>query len=258
LPFLLKAASGPHAQTCNNGKYCGGPAQGIGPDAGPVRGETASGPTRPAEGGQQGAGIRGESSRQLGFGRPGERCFTFVRKRFRIRTVPGAFNTEYFGTRNLIGGCGLGYHITEDFFAEAVYGNKNRRATMNIGASDSSGRRLPQSEERVGTYYEIVRGGINVFRARLIAGAPTASAVGAVPWIRRIGSTKIIDPAGHLPRARDFGVRVWLPTGAGAAGGHARSTFLALKCLGQNKRATQNLEFRRRGSPFLVLRGLPR
>src|SRR2546427_8039372 len=38
---------------------------------------------------------------------------------FEFGLFTGAFNTEYFGT-DVIGGVRLGYHITEDFFAEAV------------------------------------------------------------------------------------------------------------------------------------------
>jgi len=129
----------------------------------------------------------------------------------------------------------LGYHITEDFFAEAVYGNT--RATDEVFRQILPGGVFRNQKERV-MYYEL-SGGINVLPGEVYFWSTTARP-SALYLIAGLGSTKFLRPA-SFHRERGFGVRVW----SGQLGGAAvdmRDHIFSLDVLGQ-QRATQNLEF---------------
>ena len=153
---------------------------------------------------------------------------------FEFGLFTGAFNTEYFGT-DLIGGVRLGYHITEDFFAEAVYGNT--RATDEVLRQILPGGVFRNQKERV-TYYEL-SGGINVLPGEVYFWSTTARP-SALYLIAGLGSTKFLDQR-HFTASAGFGVRVWLANWA-ALQVDMRDHIFSLDVLGQ-QRATQNLEF---------------
>jgi len=153
---------------------------------------------------------------------------------FEFGLFTGAFNTEYFGT-DLIGGVRLGYHITEDFFAEAVYGNT--RSTDEVLRQILPGGVFRNQKERL-TYYEL-SGGVNVLPGEVYFWSTTARP-SALYLIVGLGSTKFLDQR-HFTARAGLGVRVWLANWA-ALQVDMRDHIFSLDVLGQ-QRATQNLEF---------------
>ena len=74
---------------------------------------------------------------------------------FEVGVFSGLLSTEDFGT-NLVIGARLAYHITEDFFTEAVYGYSNTTRTSYERLS--GGANLLTAEERKLTYYNMSLG----------------------------------------------------------------------------------------------------
>jgi outer membrane beta-barrel protein len=153
---------------------------------------------------------------------------------FELGLFTGVFNTEYFGT-DLVGGLRLGYHITEDFFAEAVYGNT--RATDEVFRQILPGGIFRNEKEKL-TYYEL-SGGINVLPGEVFFWKHTARPT-ALYLIAGLGTTNFLDQR-HFTVSAGFGTRVWLANWA-ALQIDMRDHIFSLDVLGQ-QRSTQNLEF---------------
>jgi outer membrane beta-barrel protein len=146
----------------------------------------------------------------------------------------GAFSTQYFGT-DLIGGARLGYHITEDFFAEAVYGNT--RATDEVFRQILPAGIFKNPKEKL-TYYN-VSFGFNVLPGEVFFWK-TKARPSALYLIAGIGSTDFLDQR-HLTVNAGLGTRIWLADWA-ALQVDMRDHIFSLDVLGQ-QRSTQNLEF---------------
>jgi outer membrane beta-barrel protein len=104
---------------------------------------------------------------------------------FELSAYIGTLSIENFGA-NTVTGVRFDYHITEDFFLEATYGNST--------VSDSSFRRLgapifPQEDEDL-TYYN-VSFGYNMFPGEIFIGRKRAW-TSAVYVIGGIGNTQFI------------------------------------------------------------------
>jgi outer membrane beta-barrel protein len=166
------------------------------------------------------------------------------RREFKVLHIPsndiefglftGAYNTEYFGT-DVVGGARLGYHITEDFFAEAVYGNT--RATDEVFRQILPGGVFRNQKEKL-TYYEL-SGGINVLPGEVFFWKHTARP-SALYLIAGLGSTHFLDQR-RFTASAGFGMRVWLANWA-ALQVDMRDHIFSIDVLGQ-QRSTQNLEF---------------
>jgi outer membrane beta-barrel protein len=153
---------------------------------------------------------------------------------FELGLFTGAYNTQNFGS-DLVGGVRLGYHITEDFFAEAVYGNT--RATDEVFRQILPGGIFRNPKEKL-TYYEL-NAGINVLPGEVFLWT-TRARPSALYLIGGIGATNFLDQR-HFTASAGFGVRVWLANWA-ALQVDMRDHIFLLDVLGQ-QRSTQNLEF---------------
>ena len=153
---------------------------------------------------------------------------------FEFGLFTGVYNTEYFGS-DLVGGVRLGYHITEDFFSEAVYGDT--RATDQVYRQILPGGIFPSQVQKL-RYYEL-DGGINVLPGEVFFWKNKARPC-ALYLIAGVGSTKFLNQWHFTPNA-GFGVRVWLANWASLQV-DMRDHIFSLDVLGQ-QRATQNLEF---------------
>jgi len=153
---------------------------------------------------------------------------------FEFGLYTGVYNTEYFGS-DLIGGVRLGYHITEDFFAEAVYGST--RVSDEAFRQILPGGVFPSEEEHL-QFYEVC-GGINVLPGELFVFSKTARPA-AIYLIAGLGSTKFLDQW-HFTASAGFGARLWLANWVSLQV-DMRDHIFSLDVLGQ-ERSTQNLEF---------------
>jgi outer membrane beta-barrel protein len=153
---------------------------------------------------------------------------------FEFGLFTGVFNTEYFGT-DVIGGARVGYHITEDFFAEAVYGDT--RASDEVFRQILPGGVFRNPKEKL-RYYELT-GGINVLPGELFFWSKTARP-SALYLIAGLGSTNFLDQR-HFTATAGFGVRAWLANWVSLQV-DMRDHIFSLDVLGQ-QRSTQNLEF---------------
>jgi outer membrane beta-barrel protein len=153
---------------------------------------------------------------------------------FEFGLFTGVYNTQYFGS-DLVGGLRLGYHITEDFFAEAVYGDT--RATDEVYRQFLPGGIFPSQVEKL-RYYELT-GGINVLPGEVYVWRHTARP-SALYLIGGVGSTNFLDQR-HFTATAGFGARVWLANWASLQI-DMRDHIFSLDVLGQ-QRSTQNLEF---------------
>jgi outer membrane beta-barrel protein len=153
---------------------------------------------------------------------------------FEFGLFTGVFNTQYFGS-DLIGGARLGYHVTEDFFAEAVYGDT--RATDEVYRQFLPGGIFPNQVQKL-RYYELT-GGINVLPGEVYVWRNVAKP-SALYLIAGLGSTKFLDQW-HFTADAGFGARVWLANWASLQI-DMRDHIFSLDVLGQ-RRSTQNLEF---------------
>ena len=153
---------------------------------------------------------------------------------FEVGVFGGTYATQNFGS-SAVGGLRVGYHITEDFFAEAVYGDT--RVTDEVFRQILPGGVFRNVKERL-SYYEL-SAGINVLPDELFFWKHTARPC-ALYLIAGLGSTKFLDKR-HLTANAGFGVRVWLANWA-ALQVDMRDHIFSLDVLGQ-QRSTQNLEF---------------
>jgi outer membrane beta-barrel protein len=153
---------------------------------------------------------------------------------FEFGLFTGTYSTQYFGS-DLVGGVRLGYHITEDFFAEAVYGNT--RVTDEVFRQILPSGVFPNQEEKL-SYYDLSFG-INVLPGEVFFWKTTARP-SALYLIAGLGTTKLVNQR-HFTANAGFGVRVWLANWA-ALQVDMRDHIFSLDVLGQ-QRSTQNLEF---------------
>jgi outer membrane beta-barrel protein len=146
----------------------------------------------------------------------------------------GSYSTQYFST-DAVGGARLGYHITEDFFAEAVYGNT--RATDEVFRQILPGGIFRNEKEKL-TYYN-VSFGFNVLPGEVFFWKTKARPT-ALYLIGGLGATDFLQQR-HFTVNAGFGTRVWLADWA-ALQVDMRDHIFSLDVLGQ-QRSTQNLEF---------------
>ena len=115
------------------------------------------------------------------------RCRSSRPRISRSAQLVGTYATQNFGA-SLVGGVRLGYHLSEDFFVEGVYGRTK--------VSDETFRQIlpggifPQQEEKL-TYYN-VSVGYNVLPGEVFFGSKYAKA-SSLYLIGGVGSTKFAD-----------------------------------------------------------------
>ncbi len=152
---------------------------------------------------------------------------------FEAGLFTGAYSTENFGA-SLVGGVRLGYHINEDIFVEAVYGQtKVSDATFR---DILPGGIFPVPKEIL-RYYDL-SAGYNIFPGEIFLGSSHAK-VSAFYVVAGIGTTKF-NNASHQTVNGGAGMRVFLKDWV-AVQLDVRDHIFSLNLLGSN-RTTNNLE----------------
>ena len=152
---------------------------------------------------------------------------------FEIGAFVGTYATQNFGS-SAVGGLRLGYHITEDFFVEAVYAQTQ--------VSDESFRQVlpggvfPDEKEKL-SYYNLSLG-YNVLPGEVFIGGKRAKP-SAFYLIGGVGSTKF-DEQRRPTYNVGAGLRVFLGDRV-ALQVDARDHIFSLDLLGK-RQSTQNLE----------------
>ena len=152
---------------------------------------------------------------------------------FEIGVFAGTYGTENFGSSAVVG-LRAGYHITEDIFVEAAYGQTK--------VSDESFRQVlpggvfPSGKESL-QYYN-VSAGINVLPGEVFVGRKTAKA-SSVYLIGGIGSTRFNQQRRQTVNL-GFGLRVFFSDKT-ALQVDMRDHIFSLDLLGK-RQSTQNLE----------------
>jgi len=153
---------------------------------------------------------------------------------FEFGIFSGTYASENFGS-SLVYGARLGYHITEDVFAEAVYGQGK--------VSDEAFRQiLPGGifvSSKVTLRYYNLSAGYNILPGEVFIWKNTAK-VSALYLIAGLGSTEFADQR-HLSVNAGFGTRVFLANWV-ALQADMRDHIYSIDLLGTRK-TTQNLEF---------------
>src|SRR5665213_3124915 len=152
---------------------------------------------------------------------------------FEIGLLGGTYSTQNFGT-SFVGGVRLGYHITEDFFVEGVYGmtkvsDENFRLVLPGGI-------FPQEKETLAYYNLSV--GYNVLPGEIFLGGAHAFP-SQFYVIGGVGSTKL-DSQRKPTFNFGAGFRVYFSDHA-AIQIDVRDHVFSLTLLGQ-RQSTQNLE----------------
>lgn len=150
-----------------------------------------------------------------------------------IGAFVGTYATESFGA-NMVYGGRLGYHVTEDFFVEAAYGqtkvsDENFRAILPGGV-------FPQAEQTL-RYYNLSVG-YNLLPGEVFFGSRLAKA-SALYLMAGVGSTKFLEQNKQTVNF-GLGLRVFLKDWA-AIQVDFRDHVYPLDLLGRRK-DTQNLE----------------
>jgi len=150
-----------------------------------------------------------------------------------IGAFVGTYATESFGA-NMVYGGRLGYHVTEDFFVEAAYGqtkvsDENFRAILPGGV-------FPQAEQTL-RYYNLSVG-YNLLPGEVFFGSRLAKA-SALYLMAGVGSTKFLEQNKQTINF-GLGLRVFLKDWA-AIQVDFRDHVYPLDLLGRRK-DTQNLE----------------
>jgi len=145
----------------------------------------------------------------------------------------GTYSSEDFGA-SFVYGLRVGYHITEDFFVEGVYGttkvsDENFRQILPGGV-------FPQKEETL-SYYNLSVG-YNILPGEAFFGSKYAKAQ-ALYLIAGVGSTKFLDQSNQTINF-GLGYRLFLKDWA-AIQVDFRDYIYTLDLLGKSK-STQNLE----------------
>ena len=154
-------------------------------------------------------------------------------KDFALGAFTGTYSAENFGA-SLVYGLRLGYHVTEDFFAEAVY------ATTEV--SDANYRQIlpggifPEPDEKL-SYYNLSLG-YNLLPGEVFFGSSVAKA-SAFYVIAGIGSTSFLEQRQQTLNF-GFGMRL-LFTDRFALQVDVRDHVFSLDLLGERE-STQNLE----------------
>lgn len=145
----------------------------------------------------------------------------------------GTYSVQNFGASG-VGGIRLGYHITEDFFAEGVYGQT--KVSDELFRQILPGGVYPNEREKL-TYYNISLG-YNLLPGEVFIGSNHAFA-SSIYLIGGVGSTKIVNQ-----RRQTFnfglGARLMLADWA-AVQVDLRDHVFPLDILGK-RQTTQNLE----------------
>lgn len=157
----------------------------------------------------------------------------FPSKDFEVGVFVGTYATQNFGA-SLVGGLKLGYHITEDFFVEAAFGQTQ--------VSDEAFRQiLPGgvfvNETEKLSYYNL-SAGYNVLPGEVFIGRNTAKA-SQFYVIGGVGSTKFVDQNRQTFNL-GFGARLYF-TDNMAVQVDMRDHIFSLDILGK-RQSTQNLE----------------
>jgi outer membrane beta-barrel protein len=153
---------------------------------------------------------------------------------FIVGVYAGTYSTESFGA-NAVFGARLGYHVTEDFMVEAVWGTTQ--------VSDETFRQIlpggvfPSSEQRL-TYYNL-SAGVNILPGEVFFGSRYAKP-SALYFIAGVGSTKFLEQTKQTINF-GLGLRVWAKDWF-AVQVDVRDHIFPLDILGE-RRSTQNLEF---------------
>jgi outer membrane beta-barrel protein len=150
-----------------------------------------------------------------------------------IGAFVGTYSTEGFGA-NMVYGGRLGYHLTEDFFVEALYGetkvsDENFRQILPGGV-------FPQAEQTL-RYYNL-SAGYNLLPGEVFFGSRFAK-TSALYLIAGVGSTKFLEQR-KLTVNFGLGLRIFLKDWA-AIQVDFRDHVYSLDLLGRRK-DTQNLE----------------
>ena len=152
---------------------------------------------------------------------------------FEFGLFGGTYASENFGSHP-VGGLRVGYHITEDFFVEAVYGQSK--------VSDEAFRQVlpggvfPTEKQKL-SYYN-VSAGYNILPGEVFVGRNRAFA-SALYLIAGVGSTKLVEQRRQTVNF-GLGLRVFLADWA-ALQVDLRDHVFSLDLLGK-RQSTQNLE----------------
>jgi outer membrane beta-barrel protein len=158
----------------------------------------------------------------------------FPSKDFEVGMFAGTYATTDFGAHPVVG-LKLGYHITEDFFAEAVYA-RTKISDETFRLIFPGGGVFPTETVKL-AYYNL-SAGYNVLPGEVFIGRNTAKA-SQFYLIGGIGSTKV-DVQNRQTVNLGFGLRVYFSDKA-ALQLDVRDHIFSLDLLGKLK-STQNLE----------------
>jgi outer membrane beta-barrel protein len=157
----------------------------------------------------------------------------FPSRDFELGLFGGSYATQNFGT-STVGGVRLGYHITEDFFVEGVYGIT--KVSDTLFRQILPGGIFPQEQETL-SYYNLSVG-YNILPGEIFIGGahsfPTQFYI-----ITGVGSTKF-DQQRRPTLNFGFGYRLFLTNWA-ALQVDMRDHVFSLDLLGTRK-TTQNIE----------------
>jgi outer membrane beta-barrel protein len=145
----------------------------------------------------------------------------------------GTYSMQNFGA-NAVGGIRLGYHITEDFFAEGVYAQT--KVSDELYRQILPGGVFPTEKQKL-TYYNISLG-YNLLPGEVFFGSSRAKA-SAIYLIGGVGSTKIVNQRRQTFNV-GLGARLFLADWA-AVQVDLRDHIFPLDLLGK-RQTTQNLE----------------
>jgi outer membrane beta-barrel protein len=157
----------------------------------------------------------------------------FPSKDFEVGAFLGTYSAQNFGT-SFVYGARLGYHLTEDFFAEA--------ALASTEVSDADFRQIlpggifPQQDQTL-TYYNLSVG-YNVLPGEVFFGSSVAKA-SSLYLIAGIGSTRFVEQRQQTLNF-GFGMRLLL-SDRFAVRVDVRDHLFSLDLLGRRE-STQNLE----------------
>ena len=152
---------------------------------------------------------------------------------FEVGVFTGAYNAENFGA-NLVGGLRLGYHITEDVFVEAVYGQT--KVSDETFRDILPGGIFPAPKETL-RYYDL-SAGYNLFPGEIFL-ARNHAKVSTLYVVAGLGTTKF-DNASHETVNVGAGMRIFVADWA-AVQLDVRDHVFSINLLGRNQ-TTQNLE----------------
>lgn len=153
---------------------------------------------------------------------------------FEAGLFTGTYASENFGS-SIVGGVRLGYHITEDVFVEAVYGQS--RVNDDAFRQILPGGIFPTPSQTL-RYYDL-SAGYNILPGEVFLGRHLAK-VTAFYLIAGLGSTELADQR-HLTFNAGCGLRLFLRDWV-ALQADMRDHVFSMDLLGTRK-TTQNLEF---------------